>query len=75
MAKQTFESVNAHIEKHFSKLPKAAPKTVSIEKLKAIYVVVRPVLQLLSTFPFIQAKWKSAISTFITTLDLITATV
>lgn len=75
MAKQTFESVNAHIEKHFSKLPKTAPKSVSIDKLKSVYVVVRPVLLLVSNFPFIPTKWKQAISTFITTLDLLTATV
>jgi hypothetical protein len=76
MAKQlTFEQVDAHIEKTF-KQPKSATKgTVSIEKLKSIYVVVRPVLQLVSNFPFIPTKWKQAISTFITTLDLLTATV
>lgn len=77
----TFEQVNAHVEKTFDKLPKTSPRgatqkgTVNIDKLKAIYVVVRPVLQFLSTFALIPAKWKSAITTLITTLDLLTATV
>jgi hypothetical protein len=71
---QTFEQVNAHVEKYYSTIPKGVgPKDakVSMDKLRQWYAVARPILLLLSSLPLIPKKWKNTISTGIALLDTV----
>jgi hypothetical protein len=73
---QTFEQVNAHVEKYYSTIPKAAgPKEtkISIDKLKQLYVVARPILSLVANLGIIPKKWRSTIGSLISVLDILTA--
>lgn len=74
----TFEAVDKHVNEtysaHHQGLNAAAPKEVSIDQLKAIYIVVRPILRMVATIPLIPAKWRQAINTFLTVLDAVTGT-
>jgi len=64
----TFEEVNAHVEKH---LPgeKTQSLTATANDLCGIYVIVRPILVLISQFPLIPKKWRDIIIILIKALD------
>jgi hypothetical protein len=64
----TFEEVNAHVEKHFTAKTSEALAAGS-SKLCDIYVVVRPILVLISQFPLIPQKWRDVVKGLITVLD------
>lgn len=44
-------------------------KIVISEKFLKVYNVVRPILALVSTFPFFPAKWRAVVNVFINALD------
>lgn len=64
---QTFEEVNAHVEKNTAKLAKAAKKN----DLKGIWPVVKPILILIAAFPLIPKTWRDAVTAFIPAVEAV----
>ena len=79
----TFEQIDAHIKsanlsdfqpggaKHFNAAAVASQPGTVMQKICAIYKVVRPILVVISNFPLIPAAWKAAVKTFIELMDSI----
>jgi hypothetical protein len=77
----TFEEIDQHIKSanlaqfeqggasHFTAAAVAANPADVLKRICAIYKVIRPILVVLSTFPFIPASWKAAIKTFMSLMD------
>jgi len=77
----SFEEVNAHFEKadltpfntggtkHFNSTMVARDAAGTLQKVCAIYKIVRPFLALVSNLPLIPKKWKDAIKTFMSLMD------
>jgi hypothetical protein len=71
---QTFEQVNAHVEKYYSTIPKGiGPQSAKItnDKLKQWYAVARPIILLVSKLPLIPKKWRNTMATGVTLLDAV----
>jgi hypothetical protein len=70
----TFEEVNAHIESSdLTKLAKqssATALTVNSGQICSAYAIIRPILLLLASFPFIPDKWKKALKVFMQFMDV-----
>ena len=70
---ENFKAINDHVEATFVEVQDAASLNVTSAqaKLCGIYKVVRPIIIALSKLPIIPKKWRSALSSFISVMDVI----
>jgi hypothetical protein len=70
----TFEKVDAHISRHLANVKRPSAAKVAAMDLPDIcpyYKLIRPILVLLSDFPLIPLKWRTALKIFIEVMDRI----
>lgn len=56
-----FGIVEKHIEKKVVAEKKPTKKT-ALAEFKKVYIIVKPILQYLETFPLLPAKWRSLLA-------------
>lgn len=66
-----FEQVQKHVEAVDLKALEARDKAMAQANLCGIWQAARPVISLLSSIPFLPAKWTALIKQFSATLDMI----
>ncbi len=63
-----FEAVNQHVES-LPPVPTVPTGTTTAADICAAYKAVKPILLLVSGFPFFPAKWKTYLTAFLGILD------
>lgn len=69
----TFEEVDKHLDAHAHIMTAAAPIDSSMAALQICpaYKAVKPVLTMILSIPFFPAKWKNAVKSLMSVLDMI----
>jgi hypothetical protein len=66
---QTFEQVDEHVKAHSEVITEAASSPEKGKKLGKIWMVARPILDMVSHFPLLPKKWRGVITVLITAID------